>query len=442
SYRVLKNGLSLCGDKTTKHVGVQFTNISAYSREWRETAASLLSLDRADRLTIRRVPDGSPADMAGIRVGDVLVSVAGKPTGRGKNAAAKAMRSVARALKQNPDHISLQLERNGTTLNLTVQAEEICDSFAILDDSDIVNAFADGKYIHVTRGMMRFARTDEELALIVGHEVGHNVMLHIEKKKKNAMGGALLGALLDGVASAYGVRTDGKFTKTGMQAGANAYSPKFEQEADYVGIYLMEHAGYDISKGPNFWRRMATVNPGSILYAGTHPTTVNRFLALDQTVAEINSKKLRNVALRPDMKDQTPEQQTMLASAPPPAGTGTDQGGTASAFVPTGTPEASSAIMADESDSSASDGTPPYAVHLATYRKLDSARNGWTVILTEHADLLQGLNPRVADPEGDTGLQLRAGPVANENEALELCEKLKARALYCTVTRFTGGSLN
>ena len=42
-------------------------------------------------------------------------------------------------------------------------------------------AFADGTKVFLTRGMMRFAQSDEELALVVAHETAHNIMGHIDK---------------------------------------------------------------------------------------------------------------------------------------------------------------------------------------------------------------------------------------------------------------------
>jgi predicted Zn-dependent protease len=83
--------------------------------------------------------------------------------------------------------------------------------------------------------MMRFAN-DAELVGVLGHEIAHNAMGHIEARKKNALLGGLLGAILDVAAATQGVNTQGQNTANFMAAAARAFSQDFEREADYVGM--------------------------------------------------------------------------------------------------------------------------------------------------------------------------------------------------------------
>jgi predicted Zn-dependent protease len=108
--------------------------------------------------------------------------------------------------------------------------------------------------VTVTSGMVRFCQTNDELALVVGHEMAHNAMNHMKSKRANAAGGLIVDILF----AAIGVNTQGGFAKL----AGNAYSPAFEQEADYVGLYYTARAGFDISSAANFWRRMAIADPG------------------------------------------------------------------------------------------------------------------------------------------------------------------------------------
>ena len=88
------------------------------------------------------------------------------------------------------------------------------------------------------------------------------------------------------------------------QTGANMYSQELEAEADYVGLYYAKLAGYDISKSPYFWRKMASKNPGGIhLDGSTHPSTAKRFLALEQAIAEIDKKEKEGKPLLPDRQE-------------------------------------------------------------------------------------------------------------------------------------------
>jgi predicted Zn-dependent protease len=108
--------------------------------------------------------------------------------------------------------------------------------------------------------------------------------------------------LVDIAAAAGGVNTNGEFTKMTMNAGAGAYSVEFEQEADYVGLYFMATAGFKIDDAPLFWRRMATNNSQAISMKSSHPTTPDRFVAIESTVKEINQKIANNQPLKPEMK--------------------------------------------------------------------------------------------------------------------------------------------
>src|SRR5690606_38594427 len=145
------------------------------------------------------------------------------------------------------------IERNGETRSVMVVPVQACDFTVRLQQDDVKNAYADGKNIVIYKGMMDFFKSDEELALVLSHELAHNSMKHIDAKKRNATLGGIIGLLVDVAAAAGGVNTNGDFTRLAMNAGSGAYSVEFEQEADYVGLYFMAIAGYKIDDAPNFW---------------------------------------------------------------------------------------------------------------------------------------------------------------------------------------------
>jgi len=106
--------------------------------------------------------------------------------------------------------------------------------------------------------MTSFARNDDELALVIAHEMAHNLMKHIEAKKQNAMGGFLADLAL--AVLTRGAYKDANFAN----AAGQAYSQEFESEADYVGLYILAKAGLPIDEAPKFWRRMAIAHPANI----------------------------------------------------------------------------------------------------------------------------------------------------------------------------------
>jgi predicted Zn-dependent protease len=169
-----------------------------------------------------------------------------------------------------------------------------------LDKSKVINAYADGKKIVVTQGMMDFVKNDGNLAVVLGHEYAHNIMGHIKAKKQNMGVGTVLGSLVDSVASSQGVSTGGMFGDLGRYAGAYGYSKEFEQEADYVGLYITHLAGYDVDNAPEFWRSMSLRDEESINNGFTHPTNPERYIALGKTIREIKRKKESRQALLPN----------------------------------------------------------------------------------------------------------------------------------------------
>lgn len=167
-----------------------------------------------------------------------------------------------------------------------------------------LNAYADGKKIYVTKDMAAFTSSDNELANVIAHEYAHNIMNHVPSQQQNVMIGALAGGAADYLAASQGINTQGLGQQLGAKAAQLRYSKSFEMEADYVGMYIMERAGYDTAGAAAFWRKMAAASPanaqGSLL--STHPTSAERYVALNQAGGEINRKKSTGAPLRPDIR--------------------------------------------------------------------------------------------------------------------------------------------
>lgn len=109
-------------------------------------------------------------------------------------------------------------------------------------DADEVNAYARGETIHVTLGMIRLVRNEDELALVVGHELGH-------------------------VVADQQVRTGGM-------------SPEDrERLADYYALVALHRAGYDIKAACELWQRMATeLARGQAVVVPSHPSYAERYV--------------------------------------------------------------------------------------------------------------------------------------------------------------------
>ena len=180
--------------------------------------------------------------------------------------------------------------------------------------SDEVNAFTDGDKIIVLSAIVALAKTDDQLAVVIGHELAHANLGHVRKRQQNALLGALGGALVDGGFLLGGIYTRGTFTRHFGRAGALAYSVEFEREADYVGAYYAARAGYDVNGAAEVWRAMGQGHPRTIRFATDHPTSPARFIQMREVAAEIADKERRHLPLIPELKPAT------ALSGPAPAG--------------------------------------------------------------------------------------------------------------------------
>ena len=252
-------------------------------------------------VTLSQVVKNSPGDKAGLRKGDVLISVNGVRLATGR----QGLKQASDLLKQaglRPSQIHFM--RGGKIANTMLTPVQACDFGVYIDQkSSNINAYADGQNIVISRGMMRFAENDTELALVIAHELAHNAMTHVDKKKTNALTGALGGLAIDALLGAAGVSTGGQFGQAGMQAGALSHSVAFEQEADYIGMYFMARAGFDTANVATFWRRMAVEHGNAAIeIRRTHPTSPERFVAITRTHEEIQRKKKAGQPLAPNMQ--------------------------------------------------------------------------------------------------------------------------------------------
>lgn len=159
-----------------------------------------------------------------------------------------------------------------------------------LDDSggeippDSVNAWTNGEEVWVTRGMMRFIRDDNELAVVLGHEMSHAYNLSGALKAKRAgltiLG--ILGAIAEGLAGG-----TGELTK-GILSLANAATMKFnrdeERKSDLYGLIWAHKAGFNVDAGIRFWERFAIEIPESIErgFLASHPGSAERMLRMQK----------------------------------------------------------------------------------------------------------------------------------------------------------------
>ena len=117
------------------------------------------------------------------------------------------------------------------------------------------NAFVvGGQYIYVFTGLIENAQSDDELAVILGHEMSHSLLKH--NLRRSADFTHLLGSIAE-IAGTFS-RSESRRDRLGLVGGSikALYSREDEQEADALGAYIVQRAGYDPARGFAFFNRM------------------------------------------------------------------------------------------------------------------------------------------------------------------------------------------
>ena len=159
-----------------------------------------------------------------------------------------------------------------------------------LFDDDAVNAFAlPGGKIGVYKGLFKAARNQDQLASVIGHEVGHVLAKHANERVSTAF--ATEGAIqLAGAISGGGATGQRVMAMMGMGAQVGILLPwgrTQESESDLIGLDLMARAGFDPRQSVAVWQNMAQIGgnqPPEFL--STHPSHQTRIENLNNAMPQ------------------------------------------------------------------------------------------------------------------------------------------------------------
>ncbi|WDS35172.1 M48 family metallopeptidase [Pseudoxanthomonas sp.] len=152
---------------------------------------------------------------------------------------------------------------------------------AVFSDKE-ANAFAlPGGKVGVNAGMFPVARTQDQLAAVIGHEIGHVVEHHFEERITNQVRTSQVLQIFGALAGDYGsLVTQGG----GIAANAGFLLPNSraqESEADVVGQRLMAQAGFDPRQAVDLWQNMSAAGGNRPpQWLSTHPDPSSRILEL------------------------------------------------------------------------------------------------------------------------------------------------------------------
>jgi beta-barrel assembly-enhancing protease len=286
-----------CKNWAWAQIGLDAGTVESLPRKYRSFAHEALPVSWT-QTTVLAVADTSPAAAAGIRQGDLLLTFNNEPVPRDRTAG-----WVGGFVRNNGEQpIKILVRRDGVDDIHVVTPVKACAIPIELKSDASLNAYAGDEEIVIYSSMLRIARTDAQLAFVIGHELAHANLGHLNKQRINQVLGWASGLAVDTGIMLGGISTGGAFTREFTRAGQRVFSVAFEREADYVGAYYAARAGYDLTGAEEVWRALSMENPDSIRIAATHPITPARFVQIQKVAAEIADKQRRNVPLVPELK--------------------------------------------------------------------------------------------------------------------------------------------
>ena len=190
--------------------------------------------------------------------------------------------------------VELLVEREGQKFTFTLYPQRLPAEYAILVQTQdrTINAYAAPGKIILTQRLVNFCLNDDELALIVGHEMAHQVLGHLVRGAAHRELGQLLGEVITAASTlSLGRLLDWKHfqvdpdvRQVARNAVVSVFSREDEREADIYGAWYAFQAGYDIERGAAVWERVAGVDEKdpflTTYFLASHPAPTERLARL------------------------------------------------------------------------------------------------------------------------------------------------------------------
>lgn len=265
AYRLVTANAALCRERQPA-TGLVLHAQDQYPRDAAVTAAFGFPAPVAVELVV----PGSPAAAAGIVANEGVAAIDGKPvTAPGSAINTSVTRDAALAqLAAAPADRPLTLAivgADGARRDVTLPAHPGCrGDFEILATQKL-GASSDGRVVQVGARLMAKFDRDEDIAVVVGHELSHTILRHRARLEAAGVRWGLL-----------------------AQFGRNArLFRETESEADALGAILIRNAGWDAQEAVRFWRTQGSKIDGGMFHSRTHPGSGDRARAIETVLATV-----------------------------------------------------------------------------------------------------------------------------------------------------------
>ncbi len=159
--------------------------------------------------------------------------------------------------------------------------------------SSQINAFCmpGGKIAFYTGILEKLQLTDDEVAMVMGHEVAHALREHARERMAKGTATNVIARIGGALAASY-FGIDSRITDGVARGGANLLTLEFsredESEADLVGMELAARAGFDPRSGVTLWKKMGAANKGAPpQWLSTHPAGTRRIADIEANLPKV-----------------------------------------------------------------------------------------------------------------------------------------------------------
>jgi beta-barrel assembly-enhancing protease len=255
AYHIATRNVARC-DRKAALSGIAVHSLGQYTSGSRAAAVATFGLGA--EAAVLAVARDSPAEKAGIRADDRIMSVNGQSMAEVPSPKASMETVVKTRAALGAAAIRLTIERNGAQKQISFANTLGCVSTAEMIPSNSMSAEADGDIVQITSALVEYVQSNDELAFVIAHEMAHNILAH-----------------------------PAKLDKIGRKR-ANILAT--EIEADKMALHLMNSARYDIYAAPAFWARFGKLTGFGIFSDGTHLRTKARVQMLRDEIARITAQ--------------------------------------------------------------------------------------------------------------------------------------------------------
>jgi hypothetical protein len=218
-------------------------------------------------IAVAAVVPGSAAAAAGVAPGDGLAAIERLRTRTLRREGERPLRDGAfAALAENRGAapLTLALIRGGEERAATLAVAPGCRALVEIRAEDGLNARSDGRVVQVNYGLA-LAASDDELAVIFAHELGHLVLEHRRRLESAGV-------------------SKGFFGEFGRNQRLNR---QVEVEADRMSVHLLANAGFDPALAPAFWRStLGRRASGGLFRSSTYPSAEARAQLIEREMAD------------------------------------------------------------------------------------------------------------------------------------------------------------